>query len=72
MTLRAHYVVAVVAILLISFGVKMFFWSAPIAQAEMPSMSTSMNILQMHADYPNRGNLPTQQMNDMAFVYPNP
>ncbi len=72
-TLRAHHVIAVVAILLISFGVKMFFLSAPIAQAETPAVpSASMNILQMHTDHPNRNNLPQQQMNDMTFVYSNP
>ena len=72
-TLRAHPVIAVVAILLISFGVKMFFLSAPTAQAEIPAVpSTSMNILQMHSDHPNGSNLPLQQMNDMTFVYPNP
>ncbi len=71
--MRAHHVIAVVAILLISFGVKMFFWSAPTAEANIPAVpSTSMNILQMHTDYPNRTNLPPQQMNDMTFVYPNP
>ena len=35
-TLRAHHVIAVVAVLLISFGVKMFFLSsAPTAEANI-------------------------------------
>jgi hypothetical protein len=68
-TLRAHHVIAVAAILLISFGAKMFFLSAPTAEAEMPP-SASMNILQMQIDHPN--NLPAQQMHDMTFVEPLP
>ena len=72
-TLRAHHVIAVVAILLISFGVKMFFWSAPTAEADVrPVPSASMNILQMHTNHPNRNNLPPLQMNDMTFVEPLP
>ena len=72
-TLRAHRIAAVVAILIISFGVKMFFLSAPNAEAVTHTVpSAGMNILQMHSDHPNRTNLPLQQMNDMTFVYPNP
>jgi hypothetical protein len=40
--LRAHHAIAVVAVLLISFGVKMFFFSAPTAEANIhavPSVS---------------------------------
>ena len=70
-TLRAHHVIAVVAILLISFGVKMFFWSVPTADANIrANPSASMNVLQMHTDHPNRK--PPQQMNDMTFVEPLP
>ncbi len=67
-------VIAVVAVLVISFGVKVFSsWWPPTAEADVPAVpSTSMNILQMHTDHPNRNNLPPQQMNDMTFVYPNP
>ena len=69
--LRANHVIAVVAVLLFSFGVKMFFWSAPAAEANArPTPSASMNILQMHIDHPNRSNLPPQQMHDMTFVWP--
>lgn len=72
-TLRAHHVIAVVAILLVSFGVKMFFLSAPTAEAVIrPLPGASMNISQMHIDHPNRNNLPAQQMHDMTFVDPLP
>ena len=72
-TLRTHPVIAISAALIISFGVKMFFLSAPTAEADTrPVPSASMNILQMHVDHPNGNNLPEQQMNDMTFVEPLP
>ena len=68
-TLRAHNVIAVVAILLISFGVKMFFLSAPTAEADMrPVPSTGMNILQMHRDI-NTKSISVQKMNDKTFIF---
>ena len=68
-TLRAHHVIAVVAILLISFGVKMFFLSAPTAEADMrPVPSASMNLLQMQSDKDMR-TLPQQKMNDKEFIF---
>jgi hypothetical protein len=71
--IRAHPVIAIVAILVISFGVKMFLLSAPTAEAvARPVPNSSMNILQMHTDHPNKANLPRQQMNDMTFVNPLP
>ena len=47
-TLRAHHVIAVVAVLLISFGVKMFFLSsAPTAEANIRAIpNASVNVLQ--------------------------
>jgi len=55
--LRTHYVIAIVAILLISFGVKMFFLSAPTAGANTLAAPTSMNVLQ-HSDHLHKNNLP--------------
>jgi hypothetical protein len=72
-TLRTHHVIAIASILLISFGVKMFFLSAPTADANTLAVPrASMNVLQMHADHPNKNNLPPQQINDMTFVEPLP
>ena len=69
--LRARRVIAVAAVLLFSFGVKMLFWSARTAEANIRVIpSARMNILQMHIDHPNRSNLPAQQMHDMTFVWP--
>ena len=71
--LRRHPVIAIAAMLIISFGVKMFFLSAPTAEADTRAVPrASMNILQMDVDHPNRNNLPAQQMNDMTFVDPLP
>jgi hypothetical protein len=68
-TLRAHHVIAVVAILVISFGVKMFFLSAPTAEADMrPVPSASMGILQMHRDTDMK-QLPLQKMYDKTFIF---
>ncbi len=69
--MRAHHVIAVVAILLISFGVKVFFFQAPTAEADV-NASTSMNVLQMHTDHPNRNNLPSEKVNDRSLVYSEP
>ena len=43
-TLRAHRAIAVVSVILISFGVKMFFFSAPTAEADIHAVpSASMD-----------------------------
>ena len=69
-TMRAHHAIAVVTVILISFGVKMFFFSAPTAEADIHAgPSASMDILQLHIDHPNRNNLPVQKMHDMSFVF---
>ncbi len=67
---RAHHVIAVVAVLLIGLGVKQFFFPATQADADVhPAPSASMNILQMQTDHPNIKDLPVQKMHDMTFVY---
>ena len=70
-TLRyAYHAIAVVAVVLISFGVKMFFFSAPTAEADIHAVpSASMGVLQMQIDHPNRNNHPVQKMHDMTFVF---
>jgi hypothetical protein len=68
--MRAHHAIAVVAVILIGFGVKLFFFSTPAAEADTHAIpSASMNVLQMHIDHPNRNNLPVQKMHDMTFVF---
>jgi hypothetical protein len=68
--MRAHHAIAVVAVILISFGVKMFFFSPPTAEADIHAVqSASMNVLQMTIDHPNRNNHPVQKMHDMTFAF---
>ena len=70
-TLREHRVIAVVAILVISFGVKMFFLSAPTAEAtnvHNAIPSASVNVLQMQRDVDTKS-LPVQKMNDKTFIF---
>jgi hypothetical protein len=72
--MRAHHAIgAVVAVILIGAGVKLFFFSVPAAEAYIHAAeSNSMNVLQMHVDHPNRKNLPVQKMHDMSFVFSDP
>jgi hypothetical protein len=63
--MRAHHAIAVAAAVLIGFGVKLFFFPAPIAEADAGEVkSSSLNILQMH----HKG-LPVQKISDMTFVF---
>src|SRR5512143_4059765 len=70
-TLRAHHVIAVVAVLVISFGVKMFFSSSPpTAEANIHAIppSASVNVLQMHRDVDTKS-LPVHKMSDRTFIF---
>jgi hypothetical protein len=62
--MRVHYAIAVVAVILIGFGVKLLF-RAPAVEAGTPTgANASMNILQMHRDHPNIKNLPVLDVKD--------
>jgi hypothetical protein len=65
--MRAHHGITVVAIILIGFGVKLFFFPTPAVEAD--TLAASMNVLQMHKDHPNIKNLPVQKTHDMTFVF---
>jgi hypothetical protein len=68
--MRAHHVIAVVAVLVIGLGAKQFFFPPMEAEADIHAVpSASMNVLQMQTDHPNRNNLPVQKVNDMSFVF---
>ena len=68
--MRTHHAIAVVAVLFIGIGAKWFFFSAPTAEADIHDVpSASMNVLQMHHDFPNMGNLTVQKGHDMTFVF---
>ncbi len=71
--LRSHHVAIVIAILLISFGAKMFFLSAPTAEADIHVVpGASMNVLQMQIDHPNMNSLAEEKVNDMSLVFSAP
>jgi hypothetical protein len=55
--MRIHRIVAVVAVLLVGFGVKMFVFSSPSAKAQLEP-NNGMNVLQMMIEYPIKS-LPT-------------
>jgi len=61
--MRFHHVIAIVAVLMIGFGVKVFFFSSPAVEAEVPK-NAGMNIFQLHMDYPNMKTLPVQDVKD--------
>ena len=63
--MRLHYVITVVAVILTGFGVKLIFFSAPTAEADLDAVKNgSMNVLQMHIDHPNIKNLPVLDVKD--------
>jgi hypothetical protein len=65
--MRAHHVIAVVAVLVIGLGAKQYLFPPKQADANVFSPA-AMNVLQMHADI-NMQQLPKQKMNDKTFVF---
>jgi hypothetical protein len=63
--MRIYQAFAIAAVVLVAFGMKLFFFS-PAAEADVRTApGVSMDVSQMHV---NR-NLPVQQMHDMTFVF---
>ena len=60
--MRARNVSAIVALVLVGFGIRLFFFPAPPAEAEVRN---SLHISRMHVSK----NLPVQKLHDMSFVY---
>ena len=58
--MRMHHVIAVVAVLIIGVGAKQFFSPAKTADADIRAVS--VNVLQMHREYPNMKNLLVQDI----------
>lgn len=56
--MRIHHIVAVVAVLLVGFGIKVFGFSSPAAKAQLQP-NKGMNVLQMMIEYPIKS-LPTE------------
>ena len=71
--MRPHHAIAVVAVILIGFGVKLIFFSAPAAEADTHAVpSARMDVVQMLTDHPHGKSLPVQKMHDMTFVFSDP
>jgi hypothetical protein len=66
LTMQVRYAIAVVTAILVGFGLKLFFFSAPSAIANTGVVtSVSMNISEIQK---NIKNLPVDKINDMTFV----
>ena len=65
--MRAHHVIAVVAVLVIGLGAKQYLFPPTQADADVFSPA-NMNVLQMHTAI-NMQQLPKQKMNDKTFVF---
>jgi type IV secretory pathway protease TraF len=67
--MRARHVIAVMTVIAVGFGLKLTFFSAPIAAADVGSTkSVSMDISEMHHKIKN---LPVENFDDMTFVFSN-
>ncbi len=67
--MRAHHAITIVAAILVGFVLKLIFFSAPIAVADVGSVkSVSMDISEMHQ---NIKNIPVEKFHDMTFVFSN-
>lgn len=61
--MRSHSVIAIAAVILVGFGVKLAFFSAPNAAANLNSTrSVDVSVAQTK-------NLPVQKIHDMTFVF---
>jgi len=65
--MRAHHVMAVVAVLVIGLGAKLYLFSPKQAEADVFPTGT-MNVLQMHTDIDMK-QLPQQKMKDKAIIF---
>jgi hypothetical protein len=67
--IRAHHVIAVVAVLVVGLGVKQVLFPPRHAEANINAVpGFSMNIMQMHSNIDMKY-LPVQRMSDKAFVF---
>ena len=65
--MRAHHVIAVVAVLVIGLGAKLFLFPPKQAEADVFPTATT-NVLQLQTDIDMK-QLPAQKMNDRTFVF---
>ena len=62
--MRSRYLIAILVLVLVGFGSKLFFFAAPIAEAN-PKPSSGINISEMQKNLA----LPHQKLHDMTFVF---
>jgi hypothetical protein len=60
--MRSHYVITIIALVVLGFGVKLFFFPAPPAVA---NTNIGIDVSEMHKNL----NLPQQKLHDMTFVF---
>jgi hypothetical protein len=66
--MRAHHLIAVVAVILVGIGVKLPFFATPTAEADSRSIeSLSGDIPRMHRSITN---IQVQKFHDMSLVFP--
>ena len=66
--MRAHHVIAVVAVILVVVGVKLIFLTAPTVEAVALSIkSVGVDVSQLHQSVKS---LPMEKFHDMSVVFP--
>ncbi len=67
--MRTHPAIAIVTVILVGFGLKLAFFSAPIVAADVGSAKrVSIDVSEMHHQIKN---LPVENFHDMTFVFSN-
>ena len=65
--MRAHHVIAVVAVILVGVGVKLIFFTPQTAEAvSLPIKSVGVIVSQLHQ---NARSLPLENFHDMSLVF---
>jgi hypothetical protein len=64
-----HHAIAVVTVILVGIGLKLTFFSAPTAAADVgPITTVSIDVADIHR---NANHLPVENFHDMTFVFSN-
>ena len=67
--MRTHHAIAIVTVILVGFGLKLIFFSAPITVADASVVKrASVDISEMQQSIKN---LPVEKFHDMTFVFSN-
>ena len=66
--MRTYHAIAIAAVILIGLGIKLFFFAAPTAEANIYAVP-KVNVLKTQIDRVDTKNLPVQKMHDMTFIF---